>query len=316
MTPAPFDALTAIRCQRGFATKTLLMHTAMAIALTACLTGMGAASPVAAPAALHVYTSGSMAGALGEIAARYTQETGQAVEITSGAAGLLRQRIEKGASADVYVSANLANAQHLAREHLGSPAVIVARNSLCIIARSQLHLTADNLLDTLSKPSVRIGTSTPGADPGGDYAWAWFARLDAVHPGAGKVLRDKARQLVGGAVAPKVPAHTNAVTWFLQQDQVDAFVSYCSSKQPNASLEPGLVKIAIPADQSVPVNYAMSVLLRPDDPARQIQAYRFATFLLTPDAQARLPRYGFIPVTAVAAGKASAARDDSAGGDR
>ncbi|HUH31088.1 MAG TPA: substrate-binding domain-containing protein, partial [Rhodanobacter sp.] len=229
--------------------KTLLARAAVTIALAAGLTGMGAASAAAAPAALQVYTSGSMAGALAEIAAHYTQETGQAVKITSGAAGLLRQRIERGADADIYVSANLANAQHIGHDHLGSPAVIVARNRLCIIARSQLQLTADSLLDTLSKPSVKIGTSTPGADPGGDYAWAWFASLDAAHPGAGKVLRDKAQQLVGGAVAPQVPAHANAVTWFLQQGQVDAFVSYCSSRQPDASVAPGLVKIAIPAGQ-------------------------------------------------------------------
>lgn len=288
--------------------KNSLNRAALGIAWCACA-WIGMSSAVATPAVLHVYTSGSMAGVLTEIAARYTQETGQAVQITSGAAGLLRQRIEKGADADVYVSANLANAQHLAHDRLGSPAVIIARNSLCIIARSQLQLTADNLLETLSKPSTRIGTSTPGADPGGDYAWAWFASLDAAHPGAGKVLRDKAQQLVGGAVAPKVPAHANAVTWFLQQGRVDAFVSYCSSKQPDARPAPGLVKIAIPADQSVPVNYAMSVLLRPDDPARQIQAYRFANFLLTPDAQAHLPRYGFVPVTGIYAGDASAARD-------
>ena len=296
--------------------KTLLTRAAIGVALSACLPGMGAATAAVAPAVLHVYTSGSMAGPLAEIAARYTQETGQAVEITTGAAGLLRQRIEKGADADVYISANLANAQHLAQEHLGAPAVIVARNSLCIIARSQLQLTADNLLATLSKPSVKIGTSTPGNDPGGDYAWAWFTSLDAAHPGSGKVLRDKAQQLVGGAVAPKVPAHTNAVTYFLQQDRVDAFISYCSSRQPNASLEPGLVKIAIPPEQSVPVNYAMSVLLRPDHPARQIEAYQFANFLMTPDAQARLPRYGFIPVAAIDAGNASATSKGHTGSDR
>ncbi|MEO6798792.1 MAG: substrate-binding domain-containing protein [Rhodanobacter sp.] len=286
--------------------KMLLTRTTGGLALIACLTGVGATSAVPAPAVLQVYTSGSMAGALTEMAARYTEETGQAVKITSGAAGLLRQRLEHGAGADVYVSANLANAQHVAQEHLGAPAVIVARNSMCIIARSQLGLTPDNLLDTLGKPSVKIGTSTPGNDPGGDYAWAWFATLDAARPGAGKVLRDKAEQLVGGAVAPNVPAHTNAVTYFLQHGRVDAFVSYCSTKQPNATLEPGLVKIAIPPHESVPVNYAMSVMLRPNHPLRQIDAYRFANFLMTPDAQALLPRYGFRPVTAIDAGNVSA----------
>ena len=287
--------------------KMLHTRTTLGIALSACIIGMGAASAAPAPAALQVYTSGSMSGALTAMAARYTEETGQAVKITTGAAGLLRQRLEKGADVDVYVSANLANAQHVAQEHLGSPAVIVARSSLCIIARSQLGLTPDNLVATLSKPSVKIGTSTPGNDPGGDYAWAWFASLDAAHPGAGKVLRDKAQKLVGGTTRPNVPAHTNAVTYFLQQGKVDAFVSYCSSKQPNASLAAGLVKVAIPPQESVPVNYAMSVMLRADHPQRQIDAYRFANFLMTPGAQALLPRYGFIPVAATDAGHARAA---------
>ena len=278
--------------------RALQTRVAALVALAGCLAGGCVASAAGATAAVHVYTSGSLVGPLTEIASRYTAETGQAVDIVTGSAGLLRQRIEKGAGADVYISANLANAQRLAQEHLGSPAVIIARNTLCVLARSQLHLTADNLVETLLKPSVKIGTSTPGADPSGDYAWAWFARLDATHPGAGKILRDKAQKLVGGAVTPKIPGHANAVTYFLQHGRVDAFISYCSSHQPNAGPPAGLVKVAIPAALSVPVNYAMSVVLHPGEPAREIDAYRFANFLMTPDSQARLPRYGFISVAA------------------
>lgn len=117
------------------------------------------------------------------------------------------------------------------------------------------------------------------------------------HSGAGKVLRDNAQQLGGGAVAPKLPAHTNDLVFFLQQSQGNAFVSYCSSKQPDAKLVPGLMKVVIRADPSVPVNYAMSALLCPEQPGRQIDAWRFHNFLMTTDAQARLLRYGFIPVT-------------------
>lgn len=106
------------------------------------------------------------------------------------------------------------------------------------------------------------------------------------HPGAGKILRDKAQQLVCAAVAPKVPPHTSAVTYFLQLGRVDAFVGYCGSRQPDASPKPGMVKIAIPADQSAQVNYAMSVLPRPHDPIRQIDTYQCANFLKTTDARA------------------------------
>lgn len=111
-----------------------------------------------------------MADTLAAITARDTQETGPATEITSGAADLLRQRIEKGTDADVYVSANLANVQYVKQDHLGSPAVIVARNSLCIIARSQLQLIPNNLLDTLNKPSAKLWYPMPAADSDGDCA--------------------------------------------------------------------------------------------------------------------------------------------------
>jgi len=185
--------------------KTLLASVAKGLVIGGCLAGMGAATAAGAPAALRVYAAGSFSGALKAIATRYTTQTGQEVDVVSGPAGLLRQRIEKGVDADVFISADLAHPQRLAREHMSSPAVIVARNSLCVMARSQLHLTAGNLVNTLLKPSVSLGTSTQGNDPGGDYAWAWFARIGATRPGAGKILRDKAQKLVGGAVETTIP---------------------------------------------------------------------------------------------------------------
>lgn len=274
---------------------------AAGVVFGACVAGVGAATAAEMAPPLHVYSAGSFSGALKEIAARYTTQTGQTVDIVSGPAGLLRQRIEHGAEADVFVSANLAHPQRLAQERLGSPAVIVARNALCLTARTGLHLTSENLLSTLLKPSVKLGTSTPGFDPGGDYAWAWFKRIDALHPGAGKTLRDKAQQLVGGAVEPTIPGHASAVTYFLQQGRVDAFIGYCSSHKPDASSAHGLMKIALPAAQSFSVDYAMTVRLQPDKPARQIDAYRFANFLMTPAAQGLLRRYGFKPVAALKA---------------
>ena len=55
-------------------------------------------------------------------------------------------------------------------------------------------------------PGLKLATSTPGADPGGDYVWAVFARADAVHPGAKATLEAKALKSVGGADSkPLVP---------------------------------------------------------------------------------------------------------------
>jgi molybdate transport system substrate-binding protein len=75
---------------------------------------------------------------------------------------------------------------------------LFARNSLCALARSNLGLNQDNLLDRLLDPTVRIATSTPGSDPLGTYSWEVFARADALKPGARATLEANAKKLVGG----------------------------------------------------------------------------------------------------------------------
>jgi molybdate transport system substrate-binding protein len=276
--------------------KSLLNRGTVAAALLCCMSAAGAQTP---PAPLHVYAAGSLTGALAEMAHQYTTETGQPVDIVNGPAGLLRERIEKGADVDVYISANMAHPQRLADEGKGTPAMVFARNTLCIDARKDVGLTSANLLDKLLEPSVKIGTSTPLADPGGDYAWEWFAKADTRHPGAGKILQGKAQKLVGGAVPPTIPGNASPVKYFLMQKKVDVFIGYCSSHEADARPDPDLVKVTIPADLSIPVDYGMTVLLHPGAADRQIAAYRFASYLMTPAAQHRLLRYGFIPVADV-----------------
>lgn len=57
------------------------------------------------------------------------------------------------------------------------------RNRLYASAKSILGLHSDNMLDRLLDASVRLGTSTPGADPAGDHAWAVFGTSGSVASG-------------------------------------------------------------------------------------------------------------------------------------
>jgi ABC-type molybdate transport system substrate-binding protein len=45
------------------------------------------------------------------------------------------------------------------------------------------------------RSDVRVGTSTPVADPSGDYAFALFRRAEELAPGARAKLESKALQL-------------------------------------------------------------------------------------------------------------------------
>lgn len=252
------------------------------------------AQVVPAAPAIIVYSAGSMSGALAAITRQYTIESGQKVELVTGPAGLLLDKIEHGAKADIFVSANVAHPQRLTVEGKAAPTVVFARNRLCAHARPDVGLTTGHLLDKLLDPSVKIGTSTPKADPGGDYAWAMFAKADAVRPGATQTLEAKADQVVGGPVAPQIPAGRNAVKYFLATRRIDVFIGYCSSHETTP--DPALTQVELPPELGIAADYGMTVLEMPQTVATRNAAYRLAMYLMSPEAQDVLTRYGFTPV--------------------
>lgn len=254
-----------------------------------------AAAPPSTPAPLLIYAAGSSTGALGAMLKRYSAETGQKVELKTGPAGLLREKIEAGDPVDLFVSANMAHPQKLTDAGKATATVIFAHNRVCVTARPDVGLTTANLLAKLLDPKVGIGTSTPNADPGGDYAWALFDKADDVEPGAGAVLKAKAQQLVGGRVDPPVPAGQNAVKYFMATHRVDVFVGYCSSR--DTTRDTTVDKVELPANLAVRVDYGMTVLTRSPDAARREAADRLALWLLSPAAQRMLLPYGFTPAT-------------------
>ena len=56
------------------------------------------------------------------------------------------------------------------------------------LARERTGVTTKNLLERMLHPAVKLGTSTPRADPSGDYAWEIFKRSDRVQPGSYEML--------------------------------------------------------------------------------------------------------------------------------
>ncbi|MDV7399218.1 substrate-binding domain-containing protein, partial [Arthrospira platensis SPKY1] len=111
-------------------------------------------------------------------------------------------RIEKGEPAHVFASANMAHPEALAKAGGWQPVQVFTRNVMCAITQPRLALTPETLLDALLDPAVKLGTSTPKADPSGDYAWDIFRKADAVRPNSYAVLNAKALQLTGGTASP------------------------------------------------------------------------------------------------------------------
>src|SRR5215471_4152857 len=127
-----------------------------------------AMSEAAEPVLLHA--AGSLRTSLDEVAAAYEKATGVRVIAKYGASGTLREEIERGTKAEVFASANMEHPLLLARAGKSSPVALFARNRLCALAKPGLAVESGNLLDRMMDAQVKLGTSTPRADPSGDYA--------------------------------------------------------------------------------------------------------------------------------------------------
>jgi molybdate transport system substrate-binding protein len=178
---APAPEFVAVRKHKNF-------HLTLAMLLAV------ASPPVLAAPPIRVLAAGSLTGALTAVIKTYHEKTGEAVQADFGPAGLLLERIEQGEPAEIFASANMAHPQKIANKGLATSPVVMTRNRLCAKALPELGLTTENFVDRLLDPKVGLGTSTPKADPGGDYTWMMFAKLEKVRPGAEPILQAASAQ--------------------------------------------------------------------------------------------------------------------------
>lgn len=256
----------------------------LASTLTACTTPQ--APTVQEP--LQVYAAGSLREVFTEIARDHEVRTGQKVALTFGASGLLRERIEKGEGAQVFASADTQHPQRLAAAGAWAPPTVFVRNSLCALTQAGVNATPQNLLETMLNRAVKLGTSTPKADPSGDYAWELFRKAETVRAGAYAALDAKALKLTGGPDSPKPPAGRGTYAWVMDQGQADVFLTYCTNAVASQKEVPRLKVVQVPANLQVGAAYGLTV--RRGAPA---SADAFAKALLATAAQAAFARYGF-----------------------
>jgi len=159
----------------------------------------------AAAETVQLYAAGSLRGVLPEIAKVYESSTGNKVEAKYGPSGLLKTEISTGAKADVFASANMEHPQALHDEKKGGPVLRFARNKLCALVRPGFTVNSANLLERMLDPNVKLlGTSTPKADPSGDYAFEVFRKVETIRPGAPPMagMWPKAAPIFSWRIAP------------------------------------------------------------------------------------------------------------------
>ena len=259
---------------------------AAALALMLAMT----ANPAAAET-VSLYAAGSLRAALTDVAQAYTAATGNKVDAKFGASGLLKDEIAGGAPAHVFASANMEHPQALAATGKGEKPRLFTRNTLCALVRPGLNVGTESLLDSMLDPAIKVGSSTPKADPSGDYAFESFAKAETVKPGAKATLEAKALKLTGSNDSAKAPDGRNTYGWHVAERHADIFLTYCTNAAAARAENPSLQVVALPKALSVGADYGMTVLTGAPAAARTL-----ADFILSPQGQKILANHGFTPV--------------------
>jgi ABC-type molybdate transport system substrate-binding protein len=155
----------------------------------------------------------------------------------------------------------------------------------------QVGLTTENFLDRLLDPAIKLGTSTPKADPAGDYTWAMFRRADAIRPGSYAILSAKAQQIVGGPSNSAPVDGKDPAVAALATGRVDIVIGYCTSARLRLSQMVELQVAEVPRDIAAGPEYGLAVLKGADPGASDL-----ALLMLSPDGQQIFARYGFAPI--------------------
>jgi ABC-type molybdate transport system substrate-binding protein len=239
---------------------------------------------------IKVLAAGSLRAALTDVAQAWEAgASGRKVALGFGASGLLKDRLVGGERADVFASANMEHPQALAAAGKAAAPQAFASNRLCALGSPRFEATPETLVAKLLDPAVRVGTSTPKADPAGDYAFAMFERIErSGRAGANKLLSEKALQLTGGPNSPPPPKDRNVYGALVAADAADVFITYCTNVVIAQREEPTLRRIEIPEAVNVSASYGVTLLNGAPDAATQ-----FVQFLLSPAGQGVLARHGF-----------------------
>jgi molybdate transport system substrate-binding protein len=255
------------------------------------LFAFSAVTAAAQPEAVRIFAAGSLRGVVTDLAAVAGPALGVEVEPNFGGSGAMRERIEKGDPADLLMSADLASPRKLESQGRTTvPIIPFARNRMCIVSRRSAGVTAANLIDRMLADGTRLKTSTPIADPSGDYAWSIFKKIDSIRPGAEAILERKAQASMSLAAKPATPTQSAAAALFAT-NAIDMSITYCSGSAGLEKELPELTSLLVPPRLDPHPIYGVAVLS--DKP----QALRLALFLLSEKGQAILAKNGLVPLT-------------------
>jgi len=262
--------------------------TALALVLAACSSGsspspaVAASAAGAAPASLTIYGAASLKAVLAKAQTAYqAANPGTTITISTDSSSALETKIEQGAPADVFLSADTANPQKLVDKGLAAGTLTkFAGNLLTVIVPPGNPAGIQTPVD-LTKAGIKIitcGNTVPIAK----YATLLVANL-AKQPGypADFVARYTAN------IASKED-NVAAVVSKIELGEGDAGIVYMT----DANTSTKVTTVPVPAAANVAATYSGVVVKASSNVAA---AHAFLAWFAGPDGQAILASFGFLP---------------------
>ncbi|HUF00593.1 MAG TPA: molybdate ABC transporter substrate-binding protein [Anaerolineales bacterium] len=231
---------------------------------------------------LTVFAAVSLTDAFTEMGKAFESEhPGVIVAFNFGGSQNLRTQIEQGALADVFASGNGREMDTLAAQKLvdaGAPKSFLTNQLVIILPENN---PADVVtLDDLARPGLKLVFAAEEV-PAGIYARQVLDNLNGVY-GA-----DFKNQVLANVVSNE--DNIRQALTKVQLGEADASIVYVS----DAVAVPELQKIEIPADVNVIAEYPIAPLVESEN---SDLANEFIDYVLSPEGQATLKKWGFTPI--------------------
>lgn len=229
----------------------------------------GAASPE-----LIVSAASDLTGAMQELSASFTDDTGVKLVFNFGSSGQLAQQIEQGAPADLFFSANRGYVDELVAAGLVDPADTspYARGRLVVWTRDDSQLRISRLSDLADVRFKRVAIANP------DHAPYGVAAREALQAAG-----------VWTAVEPKIVPAENVLQALQYAQSGNADVAVVAG---SVAIDAGGNSVPVPDGtftELIQTSAVMKASLHADE------ARRFVAFVRGADGQAILAAHGFGP---------------------
>lgn len=223
---------------------------------------------------ITVSAAASLTNAFKDIAQSFeAQNSGTKVRLNFGASGALLQQIEKGAPVDVFASADQETMDQATQKNLivSVSRRDFARNTLVLVVPSDSRLKLHHLGDLTQAGVTKVAIGNPASVPVGRYTRSALETANLWTAVNAKAINTQnVRQSLD----------------YVARGEVEAGFVYAT----DAAIMPNKVKVAFTVPLKQSIHYPIAVA---SDSGSRSEAQSFVNFVLSPNGQAILSRYGF-----------------------